>query len=171
MGEQRYSSIILHLNTRWRWVVSFTPRPLYLWGRSPWYFLIRRLDGPQCRFGRCGVEKNVFPLPVIKTLSSSPQPLPIPTELSGKVPWFTQTGCQTWEWAIWAHVQVVRFPLSHFTHRFSNNSISQKSQKKLLMLTSRLDCYLHLCTEGDSVQSQITLATLRVQSSRAVTCL
>jgi len=26
---------ILNLGTRWAWVVSFTPRPLYLWGKRP----------------------------------------------------------------------------------------------------------------------------------------
>jgi hypothetical protein len=33
MGEWRYSSTILDLGTSWRWVVSFTPWPLYsrLW--------------------------------------------------------------------------------------------------------------------------------------------
>jgi hypothetical protein len=35
------------------------------------------------------------------------------------------------------------------------------------MLTSRLDCYPHLCTEGGPVQSQTTPATLRVQSSHS----
>jgi hypothetical protein len=29
VGEWRYSSTILDLGTRWRYVVSFTPRPLY----------------------------------------------------------------------------------------------------------------------------------------------
>jgi len=29
--------LFLNLGTRWRWVVSFTPRPLYLQGKSPWY--------------------------------------------------------------------------------------------------------------------------------------
>jgi len=23
--------------TRWNWVISFTPRPLYPWGKSPFY--------------------------------------------------------------------------------------------------------------------------------------
>jgi hypothetical protein len=35
------------LGTRWRWVVSFTPRPLYSWGKSPLYPLDRRLGGAQ----------------------------------------------------------------------------------------------------------------------------
>jgi hypothetical protein len=29
MGEWRYSSIILNLGTKWGWVLSFTPLPLY----------------------------------------------------------------------------------------------------------------------------------------------
>jgi hypothetical protein len=44
----------LDLGTSWRWVVSFTTRPLY-----PWYPLDRRLGGPQSRSGRCG--KNSWP--------------------------------------------------------------------------------------------------------------
>jgi hypothetical protein len=36
MEEKRYSSTILDLGTRWRSVVSFTPRPLHLLGKSPW---------------------------------------------------------------------------------------------------------------------------------------
>jgi hypothetical protein len=34
------------LGTRWRWVVSFTPRPLYTQGKSPWYPLDRRAPEP-----------------------------------------------------------------------------------------------------------------------------
>jgi hypothetical protein len=36
----------LYLGTRWRWVVSFTPRPIYPLspqGKGPWYALDRRL--------------------------------------------------------------------------------------------------------------------------------
>jgi hypothetical protein len=44
MGEWRHSSTFLHLGTRWRWVVSFTPLPLYPWGKSPWYPLDRGLS-------------------------------------------------------------------------------------------------------------------------------
>jgi hypothetical protein len=38
---------ILNLSTRWRWVVSFTPQPLYLWRKKCQYPLCRRLGGPQ----------------------------------------------------------------------------------------------------------------------------
>jgi hypothetical protein len=59
MGEWRYSSIIFDLDTRWKWVVSFTPRPLYLRWRSPRNAFDRRLGGLQKRSGRCGIEENI----------------------------------------------------------------------------------------------------------------
>jgi hypothetical protein len=51
-----YSSIILDLGTRWRWVVSFTSLLLYPGGNSPLYPLCRRLGGPQSRSARYEVE-------------------------------------------------------------------------------------------------------------------
>jgi hypothetical protein len=56
MGECGYSSTILNLGIRWRWAVSFTPRPLY-----PLYSLDRRLDGPQTRSELWRVEKILYP--------------------------------------------------------------------------------------------------------------
>jgi len=53
---------ILNLGTRWRWVVSFTPQPLYPWGKSPWYPLDRRLGGPYSQSGRGGEEKKKYAL-------------------------------------------------------------------------------------------------------------
>jgi hypothetical protein len=47
----------LHLGTIWRWVVRFTPRPLYPRGKSSRSPLGRRLGGPQHRSGWCGEEK------------------------------------------------------------------------------------------------------------------
>jgi hypothetical protein len=44
-------------------VVSFTTRPLYFQGKSPWYPLGRRLGGPESRSGRGGEEKHSQPLP------------------------------------------------------------------------------------------------------------
>jgi hypothetical protein len=49
---------LLNHGSRWRWVVSFTPRPLYLRGKSPRYPLDRRLGGPQSRSGHSGDEEN-----------------------------------------------------------------------------------------------------------------
>jgi hypothetical protein len=57
---------ILHFGTRLRWVVSFTPRPLYLQRKSPWYPLDRRLGGPQNRSGHGGEERNSQPPPGIE---------------------------------------------------------------------------------------------------------
>jgi hypothetical protein len=55
-GEWRYSSTFLDFGTSWRWVVSFTPLPLYPPGNDP---LDRRIGdwvGP--RFGLDAVEKR-----------------------------------------------------------------------------------------------------------------
>jgi hypothetical protein len=49
----------LDLATSWRWVVNFTPRPLYPRGKSPRYTLDRRLGGP--RSGLFGEEKILEP--------------------------------------------------------------------------------------------------------------
>jgi hypothetical protein len=84
-GRGGIASRIIDLGTRWRWVVSFTPRPLYPQGKLPWYPLDRRLDEPQNRSGHGGEEKNSQPPTGNRTLepkSSSPAPSAIPTELS-----------------------------------------------------------------------------------------
>jgi hypothetical protein len=57
LGSGSIAPHILYLGPRWRWVVSFTLRPLYLQGKSPWYPLDRRLGGPQSQFGHGGEEK------------------------------------------------------------------------------------------------------------------
>jgi hypothetical protein len=57
---------IIDLGTRRMWVVSFTPRPLYPQGKSPWYLFDRRQGGLQSRFGRCGEEENSQPLPKLE---------------------------------------------------------------------------------------------------------
>jgi hypothetical protein len=64
----------LDLGTSWRWVISFTPRPLYPRRKSPWYPLDRRLDGPQSRSGWHGQENILDPTGTrtATPLSSSP---------------------------------------------------------------------------------------------------
>jgi hypothetical protein len=49
------------LGTRWRWVVSLTPQPLYPQGKNPWYTLDRRLGGSQSRSGCRGEGKIPSP--------------------------------------------------------------------------------------------------------------
>jgi hypothetical protein len=56
MGECWYNFIILDLGTSWRWVVSFTPLPLYPWGKSLRYPLDR--VGPRASLDT--VEKRKF---------------------------------------------------------------------------------------------------------------
>jgi len=53
---------ILNLGTRWRWVVSFTPWPLYSLGKSPRYPLGRRLCGQQSPCSRVAKRKISAPL-------------------------------------------------------------------------------------------------------------
>jgi hypothetical protein len=74
---------ILNLGTRWRWVVRFTPRPLYPQGKSPWYPLHRRLGGKQSRSGRGGEEKNSHPLPRLDPPIIQPVAQRYTTELPG----------------------------------------------------------------------------------------
>jgi hypothetical protein len=53
---------ILDLSTRWRWVVSFTPRQPYRQGKSPVYPLDRWLGGPHWA-GLDAVSKRKIPSP------------------------------------------------------------------------------------------------------------
>jgi hypothetical protein len=75
MGERRYSSTVLELCTRWRWVISFTPCPLYPQGNIPRCPLDRMLDGPQSRFGCCRVDKSISPA---ENRTATSQPVAIP---------------------------------------------------------------------------------------------
>jgi hypothetical protein len=54
------------LGIKWRWVVSFTPRPLYPLGKNPRYTSQRRLGETENRYRRCGVEENFLLLPGIE---------------------------------------------------------------------------------------------------------
>jgi hypothetical protein len=63
-------------------VVSFTSRPLYPQGKSPWYPLDRRLGGPQSRSGHGGEEKNSQPLSGIELPIIQPVAQRYTTELS-----------------------------------------------------------------------------------------
>jgi hypothetical protein len=65
---------------------SFTPRPLYPHGKSPWYPLDRRLHGPQSQSGRGGEEKNSQPLPGLEPPITQPIVKGYTTELSWLVP-------------------------------------------------------------------------------------
>jgi len=51
----RMAPLILNLASGWRWAATHTPRPFYVWRKSPCQSLDRRLGGPHSRAGRCGV--------------------------------------------------------------------------------------------------------------------
>jgi hypothetical protein len=61
MGSGCVDPHFLDLGTSWRWVVTFTSRPLYPRGKNPLYPLDTRLGGPQSRSGRRGEEKILDP--------------------------------------------------------------------------------------------------------------
>jgi hypothetical protein len=83
---------ILDLCIRWRWVVIFTPRPIYTQGKSPWYPLDRSLDGPQSQSGHGGKEKNSQPLPALEPPIIQPVAQRYTTELSRLLTWTTEMG-------------------------------------------------------------------------------
>jgi hypothetical protein len=94
--EWRYSSTILDLCTRWRWVVGFSPRPLYPRGNGPRYPLDRRLGGPQSLSGPCGEEKNLAPAGIqtlaVHSIARLYTDWAIPTHIKEKIilKWFLQ---------------------------------------------------------------------------------
>jgi hypothetical protein len=63
---------IIYLCTRRRWVVSFTPRPLYPRRKTARYPLHRRLGEPRSRSGHGGKEKNSQPPSGIEHLNPRP---------------------------------------------------------------------------------------------------
>jgi hypothetical protein len=89
MEEWMYRSTYSYLGTSWRWVVSFTRRPLYHRGKSPLYSLDRTLGGPQSRCGRRGEEKNLSPIGTRTSTPrlSNPQPLAATTTVSRLEKW------------------------------------------------------------------------------------
>jgi hypothetical protein len=58
MWKWSYSSNFLDLSTRWWWVVSFMPWPLYSQGKNPWCPLGRSLGGPQSSSGCYGGRRE-----------------------------------------------------------------------------------------------------------------
>jgi hypothetical protein len=80
MGEGQYSSTILDLGSRWRWVVSFTPWRIYPRGKSTRCPLDRRLGGPQCLYGRLEVEN--ISCPCRESNPDRPVRNPLPNSLS-----------------------------------------------------------------------------------------
>jgi hypothetical protein len=62
-GSGGVAPCILNFRTTCRWVISFTPQPLYTQGKNTQYPLDRRLGGPQSWSIHSGEE--TFPVPVV----------------------------------------------------------------------------------------------------------
>jgi hypothetical protein len=104
---------IIDLGTRWRWVVTFTPQPLYPQGNSHWYKLDRRLGGTQSRYGRGGGERNSQPLPGLEPLIIHPVAQRYTAELS----WLRQLpfGVDVMHFVKWTHTTENNLRVDHLT--------------------------------------------------------
>jgi hypothetical protein len=95
----------LDLGTSWRWVFSFTARPLYHRRKSSSYPLDRRLGGPQGQSGRQREVKILAPTgsQTPTPWSSSPYPVAVPTaltRLSIMGYYFKQSHCRLTQFSI-----------------------------------------------------------------------
>jgi hypothetical protein len=127
-GSEGIAPLILDLGIRWRWVVSFMPRPLYPQGKSPWYPLDRRLDGTQSRSGRGGLEKNSQPPSGIEPQNSD-RPVRSPALYRLRYRGCPRHGCEDniimdvgeigWEGVDWIHLaqELVAVPCEHVMNR------------------------------------------------------
>jgi hypothetical protein len=84
LGSRGIAPRILDCGSTWRWLVSFTPQPLYPQGKSPCYPLDRELCRTQSRSGRGGQEKNSQPLSGLEPPIIQPVAQSYTTELLGK---------------------------------------------------------------------------------------
>jgi hypothetical protein len=63
----------INFGARWKWVLSFTRRPLYSWGKEPSVPIVSEAGCPQSWSGRGGEEKGSLPQPGIELRSSTIQ--------------------------------------------------------------------------------------------------
>jgi hypothetical protein len=75
MGRGCIDPHFLDLGTNWRWVVSFTPLPIYTRGKSPLYPLDRRLGGAHSWSRRRGEEKILDPIRIRNPTPRHVQPV------------------------------------------------------------------------------------------------
>jgi hypothetical protein len=81
MGERKYNydswpRHYMELNGKLHAPAALPP------GKEPPLLLRYEVGWPKSRSGRCGVEKNLLPLPGMKPQPSSPKPVIIPAEIS-----------------------------------------------------------------------------------------
>jgi hypothetical protein len=94
-GKWKYSSTILNVGSRWKWMVSFTP------GKGPQYPLDRRLCGTQSRSGPYRWDTHFCPagnrIPAVTVpTSSGVRPTSSPMGTGGSFPGGKAAGAWTW---------------------------------------------------------------------------
>jgi hypothetical protein len=119
-GSGDIAARIFDLGTRWRWVVSFTPRPLYLQGKSPWYPLDRSLGGFQSVWTRW-LRENSEPLPGIRTPD---QPTPSPVLYHWAIP-APYTSFNTVKLHIGEEQMHFNYPSTRFSSAVSRNAFGK----------------------------------------------
>jgi hypothetical protein len=77
----RYGSTILHLGKGWH-ERSASRLCHFTAGEGAPVPIAQEAARAQSRYGSCGIEKNLFPLPAIEPRSSRQSPVAVPTELS-----------------------------------------------------------------------------------------
>jgi hypothetical protein len=144
-GEWRYSSTILDLSTRWRWVISFKPRLLYPWETGPSTHLGIRLGGPPDPVWTLWNRKKLSP--VLKL--TSPRPARSPSLQRGLISlWLYKENNKLRDWKMYL---LYIFPMSstHLWLRCSNffnpskkNSFgcgANKKRQKLISTPTYID--------------------------------
>jgi hypothetical protein len=85
LGSGCIAPRILELVTKWRLVVSFTLRPLYLQGKSPWYHWVGGWVGPRAILATVVKRKILSPFRASNPRSFSPWPSAIPLSYPGSL--------------------------------------------------------------------------------------
>jgi hypothetical protein len=122
----------LDLGTSWRWVVNFTPRPLYPRGKSPRYSLDRRLRGPSGPVWTIWRRENSWPYRKSNSDPSVVQPVASRyTDWAIPVPKFCDICSSKWKTEVRIFLWNLRKAMQDFTVSHSRRrqfSMSQQSR-------------------------------------------
>jgi hypothetical protein len=109
--------------------VSFTPRPLYSQGESPWYALDRRLGVRQSRSGRGGEEKNSQPRQESNPRTPIVQPVAQRyTDWATTALKFTCTCIEKKVYVTWALQGPLAYYVTDFIKRYGDRELKDASE-------------------------------------------